>query len=165
MVINWITNVKMKNLLEYISFCPDTKELISDLHQLKELLLPPFKRVKDCIIISEKSMDKLEGTFDKMLNVYMDKTGYEASNTETRINCYFENEISMVTGTQIALVVLEMWSLQLKQMEPDSKFCLIICSDENHVEIRFHKMHDGESMWLTENLECYEDEAVGYALI
>lgn len=97
--------------------------------------------------------------------MYMDRTGYEAGNTETRINSYFSNEISMVTGTQIALIVLEIWALQLKQIEPDSKFYLIMCSDENHVEIRFHKMYNGESMWLAENLECYEDGAVGYALL
>lgn len=165
MVINWITNIKMKNLLEHISEGQDAKKLILDSYQLKELLVPSFQRVKDCIIISKSSIDKLEVAFDEMLNIYMDKTGYEASNTETRINCYFENEISVVTGTQIALIVFEIWALQLKQLEPDSKFCLIMCSDENRVEIRFHKIHDGESMWLLEDLEYYEDEAVGYALI
>lgn len=62
-------------------------------------------------------------------------------------------------------MVLEVWALQLKQIEPDSGFCLIMCSDEDHVEIRFHKIHDGEIMWLAEDLESYGDGAVGYALI
>lgn len=63
MVTNWITNSKMKNLLAYISTCPDTEELKLDLHQLNELLTPSFKRVKDCVIISKKSIDKFRSFF------------------------------------------------------------------------------------------------------
>ena len=95
----------------------------------------------------------------------MDKTGYEASNTETRINCYFENEISMITGTQIALMVIEVWALKLKQMEPNSKFCFIMCSGEDHVEIRFHKVRNDEIKWLADDIESYKDDAVGYVVI
>ena len=110
-------------------------------------------------------MEKLEAAFDKALEMYMDKTGYEASNTETRLNSYFEKNISVELGTKMALMVLEIWSLQLKNMEPHSKFCLILSCDEEHVEIRFHKIHPGEKMWLDENLENYPEEAIGYAIV
>ena len=50
-------------------------------------------------------------------------------------------------------------------MEPHSKFCLILSCDEEHVEIRFHKIHPGEKMWLDENLEDYPEEAIGYAIV
>ena len=165
MITNWIANSKMKNLLNDISACTNTENLTLNLHQLKSLLSPSLKKVRDCIIISEKSIDKLGASFDKIIKTYTDRTGYEASNTETRINDYFQNDISMITGTQIALIVLNIWALQLKQIEFTSKFCLILCVDENHVEIRFHKIHHGESMWLEENLECYKDGAVGYVII
>lgn len=165
MIINWTTNSKMKKLLEYISDYPNTEELQLNMQQLKVLFSPPLKRVRDCIIISDESIDKLEKTFDNAIKMYMDKTGYEASNTETRINCCFENDISMETGTQIALMVIGIWTLKLKQMEPYSKFCLIMCSNEKHVEIRFHKVRDDESTWLTEDLEGYKDEAIGYIMI
>ena len=89
-------------------------------------------------------MEKLEAAFDKALEMYMDKTGYEATNTEIRLNSYFEKNISM---------------------EPHSKFCLILSCDEEHVEIRFHKIHPGEKMWLDENLEDYPEEAIGYAIV
>ena len=165
MITNWITNSKMKNLLEYISDYTNTEEIKLNMHQLKALFSPPFKRIKDCIIITDKNIDELEEAFDNVIKMYMDKTGYEASNTETRINCYFENDISMVTGTQIALMVIEIWALKLKQMEPDSKFCFTLCSDEEYVEIRFHKVRNDERRWLAEDLEDYKDGAVGYVLV
>ncbi len=165
MIINWITNSKMEELLKSISVSSDEEGLKMNFGQLKKLLFPPFKRVNDCVIISEKSVDKLEATFDKAIEFYMDKTGYEASNTETRINCYFENNISMKLGTKIALIVLEVWILQLKKMEPESDFCMIISCDEESVEIRFHKIHKGKIMWLDENLDNYKDGAIGYAIV
>lgn len=165
MLTNWITNSKMKKLLEYSSNYQSTEEINLNMQQLKQLFSPLLKKVKDCIIITEKEIDKLEIAFDNMIKMYGDKTGYEASNTETRINCYFENEISTVAGTQIALMVIEIWGLRLKQMEPNSQFCLIMCSDEEHVEIRFHKVREDEDRWLSDNLEVYSDEAVGYVIV
>lgn len=165
MIISWITNRKMKILLEDTATLSDKDELQMNLYQLKELLFPPFKQVKDCVILSKKSTDILELAYDKSIELNTDRTGYEAGSSETRINTYFKGGISMETGTKIALLVLEIWALRLKELQPDSKFCLILFSDESCVEIRFHKIHEGESMWLDEELENYEDGAVGYALI
>ena len=164
-MINWITNSKMEDLLKILPVSLNEEELKLSLGQLKELLFPAFKKVKDCVIIAEESVDRLEATFDKAIKMNMDKTGYEANNSETRINSYFENDISMELGTKLALMVLEVWVLQLKKLESKSKFCLIMCSDENCVEIRFHKIHEGEKIWLDENLENYEDGAIGYAIV
>ena len=125
MLTEWVANRNMKKLLNSISNLSIEDEFKMKLEQLKELFFPPFKQVKDCILISEKSVDKLEDTFDKAVEMHMDKTGYEASSTETQINCFFENSISMEFGVKIALIVLEVWRLQLKNMEPQSKFCLI----------------------------------------
>lgn len=165
MVTNWKMNSKMKNLLEGISTHLSAEEVRLNLQQLKELFSPSFKKVKDCIIITEKETDELEVAFDNVIKMYGDKTGYEASNTETRINCYFKNEISTVTGIQIALMVIEIWWLKLKIIEPNSQFCFIMCSDEEHVEIRFHKVRNNEMRWLAEDLESYRDEAIGYVVI
>lgn len=71
----------------------------------------------------------------------------------------------MVIGTQIALLSIEIWALRLKHMEPNSKFCLIMCSDKEHVEIRFHKVRENEIRWLAEAPEGYEDGAVGYVVV
>lgn len=165
MIISWITNSKMKKLLENIAALSDEEELQINLQQLKELLFPPFKQVKDCIIMSKKPIDVLELAYDNSIKLNMDKTGYEACCSETRINTYFKGGISTEAGTKIALIVLEIWALRLKELQPDSRFCLIIFSDESCVEIRFHKIHEGENMWLDEEIENYKDGAAGYALI
>lgn len=165
MLTNWTTNSKMQSLLKDDLSNPYAETLKLNSQKLKALFSPSFKKVRDCIIITEKEIDRLEMTFDNAIKMYMDKTGYEASNTETRINSYFDNDISVITGTQIALIVTEIWALKLKQMEPESKFCIIMCSDEESVEIRFHKIRDKESRWLSENLEGYQDGAVGYVEI
>ena len=121
--------------------------------------------MKDCIIISKKSVNELEVFFDKVMEKYKYKTWYEAVNTDTRIDCYFEGKVSMMARTQIALIALEIWALRLKQMEPDSKFCLIMYGNEDRVEIRFHKIRENEIKWLADDLEGYQDDAVGYVIV
>ena len=37
--------------------------------------------------------------------------------------------------------------------------------NEDHVEIRFHKVRENEKMWLDEELENYKDGAVGYVIV
>ena len=166
MITNWVANRKMKELLSSISVSMGEDVFEMKPEQLNRLFFPSFRQVKDCIIISDSPVDKLEKAFDQVVKMmYMDKTGYEASNTETRINCYFENYISMELGTKIALMALEVWILQLKSMEAQSNFCLIMSCNEDHVEIRFHKMHENEKMWLDEELENYKDGAVGYVIV
>ena len=165
MVNNWNLNSEMKNLMKHISTHPSSEGISLNMQQLKSLFFPSFKSVKDCIIITDKDIDKLILSFDNVIKMYGDRTGYEASNTETRVNCYFENEISMETGTRIAIMAIEIWSLRLKQMEPESQFCFILSSDEERVEFRFHKIHENEIMWLANDLESYNDGAIGYVVI
>lgn len=165
MLNNWVANSKMKKLLEDVSKYPSIEEVEINLQQLKNLFSPLFKKVKDCIIITDESAEELETYFEKAVKMHMNKSGYEFSNTETRINCFFNNEISMITGTQIALIVIETWALKLKQMEPDTEFCFIMCSDEERVEIRFHKVREAEGIWVDDNIENYADGAIGYVIV
>lgn len=163
---DWITNKKMKERILQVAQYDNKDELRMSLESLGKLFSPPFKKVKDCIIIATESADELELHLDSVVReVYGDKTGYEASCTETRINCYFENDISEITGVKIALIVLEVWAMRLKKMDPESNFCLIMCSDEDHVEIRFHKVRTEEDGWLLDDIEAYKDGAVGYVIV
>lgn len=165
MIMNWIRNSQMQELIKRIEGSSDTEKLMISVEQLERLFNPPFKKVKDCIIIAEKSSQFLDKHFNKAMEMYMDKTAYEASNNETRINCFFKNEISMETGTRIALTVLENWALKLKSMDNHSNFCLIMSCDEECVEIRFHKVRREEVSWLAEDIESYTDGAVGYTIV
>ena len=165
MLSNWIANSEMKKLLKDVSEHSSVENLKFNFSELYDLFFPKFKKVKDCIIISKKSVDELEMFFDRAIEMSFNKTVYEAGSTETRIDCHFEGEISMMAGTQIALIALEIWALRLKQMDPDSKFCLIMCSDEDHVEIRFHKVRENEIKWLADDINSYQGGAVGYVIV
>lgn len=163
--MNWIANENMKRLLkqfgdeQYLDIPP------MKISALRNLLFPEFKQVRDCIIIAKESALELEKGFDKALEMYFDKTEYETCNTETRIDCFFESEISMKQGVEMALLTIKVWAFQLKSMQPDSKFCMIISCDENHTEIRFHKIHKGERMWLSDNINDYTEGAIGYFIV
>ena len=165
MLSNWVANREMKKLLKDIYDHPSVENLEFNFLELYDLFFPKFKKVKDCVIIAEESVDELEMYFDKVMKTYKYKTWYEVDNTETRIDCHFEGEISMMAGTQIALIALEIWALRLKQMDPDSKFCLIMCSNEDRVEIRFHKVRENEIKWLADDINSYQGGAVGYVIV
>ena len=165
MLSNWVANREMKRLLKDISNNPSVESLKFNFSELYDLFFPKFKKVKDCIIISKKSVDELEMFFDRSVKACQDKTGYEAYSSDTRIDCYFEDKVSMMAGTQIALIALEVWALRLKQMDPNSKFCLIMYSNENRVEIRFHKVRENEIKWLADDINSYQGGAVGYVIV
>ena len=165
MLSNWVANREMKRLLKDISNNPSVESLKFNFSELYDLFFPKFKKVKDCIIIAKESVDELEVFFDKAMEMYFDKTEYEVDNTDTRIDCYFEGKVSMKARTQIALIALEIWALRLKQIDPDSKFCLIMYSNEDRVEIRFHKVRENEIKWLADDLEGYQGDAVGYVIV
>ena len=165
MLSNWIANSEMKKLLKDVSEHSSVENLKFNFSELYDLFFPKFKKVKDCIIIAEESVDELEMFFDRAIEMSFNKTVYEAGSTETRIDCHFEGEISMMAGTQIALIALEIWALRLKQMDPDSKFCLIMCSNEDRVEIRFHKVRENEIKWLADDINSYQGGAVGYVIV
>lgn len=162
---HWMMNRKMKKLFDKLSNNHGADTLKIDVEGLERLFCPEFRRVKDCIIISEKSTEEIEPYFEDAVKMYMDKTGYEAANTETRINCCFKKKISQLTGVRIARMVLSIWAIKLKELDPKAQFCLIMCSNKERVEIRFHKVRDDEPKWLAEDLEAYKDGAVGYVII
>ena len=165
MLNNWVANREMKRLLKDISNNPSVESLKFNFSELYDLFFPEFKKVKDCVIISKKSVDELEMFFDRSVKACQDKTGYEVYSSETRIDCHFEGEVSMMAGTQIALIAIEVWALSLKQLDPDSKFCLIMCSNEDRVEIRFHKVRENEIKWLADDINSYQGGAVGYVIV
>ena len=165
MLSNWIANSEMKKLLKDVSEHSSVENLKFNFSELYDLFFPKFRNVKDCVIIAEESVEELEVFFDRAIEMSFNKTVYEAGSTETRIDCHFEGEISMMAGTQIALIALEIWALRLKQLDPDSKFCLIMCSNEDRVEIRFHKVREDEGMLLANDLEGYKGDAVGYVIV
>ena len=162
--MNWIANESMKKLLRQ---CGDEQLNLPSVKvsALRELLFPPFRAVRDCVILSEMPAEELDAAFDQAMEKCFDKTDYEACNTETRIDCFFEDALSREQGFEIALLALETWAFQLKCMQPEARFCMILACDEDHTEIRFHKLREGESLWLNDDINHYTDGAIGYFIL
>lgn len=167
--MNWIANERMQGLFDLASSLKEkgNTQLHISLHSLKNLFLSTFKQIDDCIIIAKDENTELVPAIDYsfLKRTYGDFTGYEAANNETRINDFFENELSAELGVAVALLVADIWALRLKAIEPKSMFCLILSCNNNQTMLRFHKIRQNEKMWLSENIEGYQDEAVGYSLV
>ena len=157
MLSNWVANREMKKLLKDIYDHPSVENLEFNFLELYDLFFPKFKKVKDCVIIAEESVDELEMYFDKVMKTYKYKTWYEVDNTETRIDCHFEGEISMMAGTQIALIALEIWALRLKQIDPDSKFCLIMFFDTFKAKDSSNSPAAKSQSWIRKDWKHYKD--------
>lgn len=54
--------------------------------------------------------------------------------------------------------------MELKIIDCESKFCLISSCDDDNVTIRFHKIRNEEPLWLSDDLEQY-DQPVGYIIV
>jgi hypothetical protein len=154
---NIVLNEEMKSLVDLGT--ENSNSLIFKPDKLKELFFPNFVKQYECITISsgDDSFPGDEEEFDLFVKgTYTDYTGYEASNTETYINYFVENEdASIVDLVSLAMIVAEVWGDQLKLQEPGSQFCFIISCDLEYksTDIRFHKVRSGELAWLGDGWE------------
>lgn len=161
----WVKNDQMKFMFDRLKTYSDNNLMSINMEKFFHLFEPPFKDVCDCIIITDSDVSNIEENFDNILKMYMDRTGYEASNTETRINDYFTSEISVLDGLKIAMLLVDNWKRKIKELVPNTPICFILSAGDNHVELRFHKVRKNEQMWLDTDLSKYKDEAVAYRII
>jgi len=160
-----IATAKLEKLLEALNSYKSSNNFVFEIQHLKELLSPDFVSVYDCILISKKSVEVLEQSFNKAIEMYGDRTGYEASNTEMRINDYIDNEnLNIYDILSLTMLILDCWSAKLKQIDCEAKFCFIISCDSPYVTLRYHKFRETEGTWLLEDINQYEG-AVGYLII
>jgi hypothetical protein len=161
-------NKKMKLLLE--SPINDTSKIIFGAEKMEKLFFPNFVSVYDCIYISDSSRQVVsEEAFNSFIREkYTDKTGFEGSINDTLVNFYLNNseELAVEVILKVALTVLRVWAKSLKAMESKSRFCLIVSCDceNNFVVIRFHKVRDGERLWIGDNIESF-NQPVGYMIV
>jgi len=157
------TNKSMSRLLNDINM-NEMNVLSVEMAKLNELLNPGFVSIQDCILISKKTSQELFKSFDTAVKLHTNRTRYEASNTDTRVNDFFDNDISEQEALAIGLLVIDIWGLRLKEIDPISKFFLIIACSDGYVTLRYHKVRADECNWLDEDIHSYED-AVGYIII
>ncbi|WOC56480.1 hypothetical protein [Bacillus halotolerans] len=155
------TNKNMKRLKERLEDLSNTNKV--DLSNLKDIISPNIVKVDDCFILDleDELTDNPTINWNRILKMYGDKTGYEASCNELRINDYLD--YSDLSGEEIlfyALQVVDGWEHHLKEKFPEHKFVVIISIDEGFATIRFYKYREKESSWLKADIEEYGNEAI-----
>lgn len=151
-------NSKMVTLMNHMSLNEESDANIS-LDQLLKLLQPIIKNVHGCLVIDNTNEIKCENiNLDRILKIHGDKTGYEASNNEMRINDFVDgNSIDFKDVLALGFNILDFWSNRLKKEYPDNRFCFIISCESEFVTLRFHQIRENESRWISDDLERYED--------
>lgn len=151
------TNKNMKNLLKEMK----KEELVKiNPDKLSKIMIPNFKEVYDCIIIDMNNEIKEENiNFKRILSMFGDRTGYEASCNEIRINDYidYSDEFAVI---QLGQIIMDIWKYKLKTEYPKYRFCIILSFNEGYVTLRCHVVRENESLWLKDNLDEYEDDAI-----
>lgn len=149
----------MDSILEQIN--NGKSEVITILpNALQELIFPNTKRVNDCIIIDNKDEVIPEKVnYGRVISMYGDQIGYEASCNEVRISDYIK-EGEKIDEVRLALIVMQGWKYKLKKEYPQYNFCInLICTNE-YTTLRFYLCRGNEKRWLKKDLESYLEEAI-----
>lgn len=148
----------MRHLLKKAN---ETNEYITlSTDNMLKILNPNFIQVYDCIIIDTNNEIKAENiNFKRILSMFQDRTGYEASCNEVRINDYIDcpNKMGILKAAEI---VMKVWEKKLVSEYPQYKFCIIFSFNEGYATLRFHVLRENEQPWLKSDLETYKDEAL-----
>lgn len=130
---------------------------------LNKILAPNFIEINDVVLLKLADDNNIfkQISLEKIIQIYGDKTGYEASCNEFYVNQYLDYE----EGTELLVLgfgvqLLECWSYKLKHDFPQYKFNLILGYSKGQVTLRFHKLRANETEWLDSNLENYKHEGI-----
>lgn len=152
-------NKNMKSLLEKVKI---EKEGLIKINpgKLSTIMLPRFKEVYDCIIIDMNNEIKEENiNFKRILSMFGDRTGYEVSCNEIRINDYidYSDEFAVI---QLAEIIMDTWKYKLKSEFPKYRFCIILSFSEGYATLRCHAVRENEGSWLKGDIDEYKDSAI-----
>ncbi|MBY8911647.1 hypothetical protein KY305_02585 [Bacillus sp. YC2] len=128
----------------------------TELSSLEKVISPNIVKIDDCFILDlENELSNTQSiNWDRILKMYGDKTGYEASCNELRVNDCLDNEnLSEDEVLIYAFHVMDGWEHQLNESFPEHKFILILTVDEGYATLRFYKFREEESSWLNEDIE------------
>lgn len=151
-----------KNMIDLLEKAKNKKEEVIKIStdNLYKIMSPNFKEVHDCIIIDMNNEIKVENAnFKRIISMFRDRTGYEASCNEIRINDYidYSDEVAVL---QLAEIIMDTWKFKLKTEYPQYRFCIILSFSEGYATMRFHVIRENESSWLKTDLDEYKDEAI-----
>lgn len=106
-----------------------------------------IRNVRDCLVYDkEGKINENDLDFDRIIKMNGDKTGYEISCNEIRINKLSKNQI-------ISFLIEFDRTITAKFSR---KVVIYIQDLEECMELRFHSFREDEKLWLSENLDGYD---------
>jgi hypothetical protein len=128
------------------------------LKKLDQLFNIKIQNIFDCILImDDEGIDLSEDQFFEVIEMYGDKTGYEASNNELRIIDYIDNrDLSKENQYLIGKSFIINLSTRISK-----KTVFYFSFDDDILTIRFHIFRETDGLWISDDLEKFE-EATGY---
>jgi hypothetical protein len=125
----------------------------------RRIIEPRFTYVHGCIIIdNEGNLNEENVNIQRLLSIFGDKTGYEASANEVRINDYIEDDsFSEYELVKLGLLIIESWKRSLLKTVNFQKFQFVLSSNEGYVTIRTYTIRKEEQSWLYHDLEKYSE--------
>ncbi|WP_268625029.1 hypothetical protein [Paenibacillus alvei] len=133
-----------------------------DFSHLEKIINPKIVEVQECFILDLEGELKIENiNWERVMKFHKDKTGYEASCNELRINDYVnDTDITREDIIICALQIMDGWENQLRRCFPEHNFLIVLSCDDEYATLRFHKERPDENNWLNYDLEKYKDQAI-----
>ena len=148
-------NKMMSDILNSSKYKNNNEILTIESKELLNLFNKKFQNIHDCIIMSEELYDASEEKIKSIVECFEDRTGFEHSDSETRVNDYIENEISAETAISLSLLLIDFWGYRLKELDSESQFAFILSLDGMYTTLFFHKLRE-------HNLPMIDDDLDGY---
>lgn len=152
-----ILNKKMEAALEELNDIINTV----DYYSVSKIANTVFCEIEGCILRNKGTQI---GSFniERILRAYNDRTGYEASYNEVRINDYVEDfKHGPIEGLALALRVMADWKNQLKKCFPNYTLHIVVVYDGEFTTLRVYKFREEDGSWIAiDNLDGYNSEAV-----
>lgn len=145
-----------------------TENFEIDFKAINTLFNKKIIKVYDAYIIEEVeediSIESIKNNFDELIHMNTDLTGYECSVNDFRLVDAFDKENFNLSSTQqFVLGRIIMRNLISKKNFPTPSV-VYFTFDEGILSMRFHKYRPTEGLWVSKELENYE-EPVGYFFI
>ena len=152
-------NKRMRDLLSE-SVIIEVKKLKNNLTQK----LPILKVIetKGCVLIDDDSIDIKTFDIERIIEIYYDRTGFEASHNHIHIDSYIDNKKRNADEELIlSLKLLDQWEEVLKSYFPQYRFHIVLSFNGAQAVLRFYRLREDESCWIDiDNLEGYKEEAI-----
>ncbi|MGG1221017.1 hypothetical protein ABE236_26675 [Priestia endophytica] len=128
-----------------------------DISGIENIVTPNIVNINECYILDlENELSSKNINWNRLMKMHGDRTGYEASCNELRINDYVDDNKTRDEILIYGLRSLHSWKDKLKRDYPNQKFVLILSVNEKFVTLRFHAKREGEN-WLSSDLERYQE--------